>query len=342
MGRKKRELPPDDLFLPFDLVLARVAGSPWRAGCILDDADASEDAVKHRPVGLKKPIYAVRIFPKGDISWLCSVDLAHLSTDVVKSYIKHRASFDPLAEQQDEDGAESADVLAGYRFAVDADTWQRAYQAKVHRREEYERMDTDTAHRQASHGPNKNKSSHKHRITPPESEGEEGGPEQVHEAPVESTTAALYAHPEVASIREWRRSIHKAFHDHPDNPLRMAIVDRSLSKIEAYKKITFAHAKASKLITVLKRTVIASHVPSDDILHIRYRAWCLLDKWRRLPKDLSNDGNPMQELEVPANWQSTVNEGAARSDTEEDQLPNEDDQLCGRKRTVEDQEAEGM
>jgi len=50
---------------------------------------------------------------------------------------------------------------------------------------------------------------------PPESEGEEGGPEQV----AESTTAALHDHPEVARIREWRRSIHKAFHDRPGIPL---------------------------------------------------------------------------------------------------------------------------
>ena len=35
---------------------------------------------------------------------------------MVKLYIKHRAPLDPLAEQLDEDGAESVDVLAGYRF----------------------------------------------------------------------------------------------------------------------------------------------------------------------------------------------------------------------------------
>jgi len=78
---------------------------------------------------------------------------------------------------------------------------------------------------------------------------------------------------------------------------------------------------------------------------MRYRAWCLLDKWRSLPRDYANGSNPMQEPEAHANSLSTVDEGAA-SDSDRRKLSNkradEDNQPRGRKQTVEEQEAEGM
>ncbi|TFK44037.1 hypothetical protein BDQ12DRAFT_672276 [Crucibulum laeve] len=102
-----------------DIVLGKVRGFPPWPGMIVDPESVPPSVSHERPSAKKTTFYCVRFFPTGDYAWLVSKDISKLQRHEVESYIN-----EPFKK--------SADLLAGYRIALDPKSWEEERDAMTH------------------------------------------------------------------------------------------------------------------------------------------------------------------------------------------------------------------
>ncbi|KAG2016634.1 hypothetical protein CC2G_009784 [Coprinopsis cinerea AmutBmut pab1-1] len=93
-----------------DIVLGKVRGyAPW-PGMVVDPETVPAAVSEDRPTNKKATFYCVRFFPAGDYAWLVEKDISKLQPHEIESYIS-------------EPHKKSADLLEGYRIALDPAKW---------------------------------------------------------------------------------------------------------------------------------------------------------------------------------------------------------------------------
>ncbi|THH31413.1 hypothetical protein EUX98_g2782 [Antrodiella citrinella] len=110
-----------------DVVLAKVRGFPSWPGMIVDPESVPKEVGKERPNAKsnKGLWYCVRFFPAGDYAWLMAKDISKLQEHEIQAYIN-------------EPYKRSADLLQGYRIALNPTKWEEERDAARAQAEENE------------------------------------------------------------------------------------------------------------------------------------------------------------------------------------------------------------
>ncbi|KAG8214098.1 hypothetical protein J3R82DRAFT_10856 [Butyriboletus roseoflavus] len=95
-----------------DIVLAKVRGFPPWPGMVVNPDNVPPAVAKERPSGKKTMFHCVRFFPAGDFAWLVSKDISRLKEHEIRAYIS-------------EPQKKTADLLVGYRIALDPEKWEK-------------------------------------------------------------------------------------------------------------------------------------------------------------------------------------------------------------------------
>ncbi|KIM69674.1 hypothetical protein SCLCIDRAFT_1208172 [Scleroderma citrinum Foug A] len=103
---------PETTYVEREIVLAKVRGFPPWPGMVVNPDNVPSSVSKERPTGKKATFYCVRFFPAGDYAWLVSKDISKLKDHEIQAYIS-------------EPHKKNADLLAGYRIAVDPQKWEK-------------------------------------------------------------------------------------------------------------------------------------------------------------------------------------------------------------------------
>ncbi|KAL4073811.1 hypothetical protein J3A83DRAFT_4357782 [Scleroderma citrinum] len=103
---------PETTYVERDIVLAKVRGFPPWPGRVVNPDNVPSTVSKERPTGKKATFYCVQFFPAGDYAWLVSKDISKLKEHEIHAYIS-------------EPHKRNADLLAGYRIALDPQKWEK-------------------------------------------------------------------------------------------------------------------------------------------------------------------------------------------------------------------------
>ncbi|KAH9932487.1 uncharacterized protein B0H18DRAFT_26786 [Fomitopsis serialis] len=97
-----------------DIVLAKVRGYPSWPGMIVDPETVPQNVQGERPNAKSKKgkWYCVRFFPAGDYAWIVPRDISKLQQHEIQAYVNEPAK-------------KSADLLHGYRIALDPTEWEK-------------------------------------------------------------------------------------------------------------------------------------------------------------------------------------------------------------------------
>ncbi|OCH89065.1 hypothetical protein OBBRIDRAFT_779052 [Obba rivulosa] len=114
MSKKGTKSEPEQHYGIRDIVLAKVRGFPPWPGMIVDPDSVPENVNSERPHSAKTKKgnwYCVRFFPAGDYAWIVPKDISKLQEHEIQAYINEPAK-------------KSADLLQGYRIALDPSKWE--------------------------------------------------------------------------------------------------------------------------------------------------------------------------------------------------------------------------
>ncbi|KZT71650.1 hypothetical protein DAEQUDRAFT_91074 [Daedalea quercina L-15889] len=102
-----------------DIVLGKIRGYPPWPGMIVDPNSVPESVQNERPNAKAKKgnWYCVRFFPAGDYAWIVPKDISKLQQHEIQAYIA-----EPFKK--------SADLLQGYRIALDPTDWEKEREAQ--------------------------------------------------------------------------------------------------------------------------------------------------------------------------------------------------------------------
>ncbi|KAF8840708.1 hypothetical protein BDN67DRAFT_607663 [Paxillus ammoniavirescens] len=103
---------PETSYAERDIVLAKVRGFPCWPGMVVNPDNVPPSVSKERPAGKKSTFHCVRFFPAGDYAWLVSKDISRLKEHEIRAYIN-------------EPHKKNADLLTGYRIALDPEKWEK-------------------------------------------------------------------------------------------------------------------------------------------------------------------------------------------------------------------------
>ncbi|KAF8134461.1 hypothetical protein EV363DRAFT_1562127 [Boletus edulis] len=103
---------PETNYAERDIVLAKIRGYPPWPGMVVNPDNVPSTVAKERPAGKKTVFHCVRFFPAGDFAWLVSKDISKLKEHEIRAYIN-------------EPHKKNADLLAGYRIALDPGNWEK-------------------------------------------------------------------------------------------------------------------------------------------------------------------------------------------------------------------------
>lgn len=110
--RAAKNQEPEATYTERDIVLAKVRGFPPWPGMVVNPDSVPPSVSKERPTGKKATFYCVRFFPAGDFAWLVAKDISKLKEHEIQAYIS-------------EPHKKNADLLAGYRIALDPEKWEK-------------------------------------------------------------------------------------------------------------------------------------------------------------------------------------------------------------------------
>lgn len=110
--RAAKNQEPEATYAERDIVLAKVRGFPPWPGMVVNPDSVPPPVSKERPTGKKATFYCVRFFPAGDFAWLVAKDISKLKEHEIQAYIS-------------EPHKKNADLLAGYRIALDPEKWEK-------------------------------------------------------------------------------------------------------------------------------------------------------------------------------------------------------------------------
>ncbi|KAH9940371.1 uncharacterized protein BXZ73DRAFT_42783 [Epithele typhae] len=110
-----------------DIVLAKVRGFPPWPGMIVDPDTVPDLVQKERPNAKTKKgnWYCVQFFPAGDFAWTVPKDISRLQQHEIQAYL-------------DEPAKRSAELMKGYRIALDPKAWEEEREATKARAQEQE------------------------------------------------------------------------------------------------------------------------------------------------------------------------------------------------------------
>ncbi|EMD33848.1 hypothetical protein CERSUDRAFT_117909 [Gelatoporia subvermispora B] len=114
MSKKGAKTEPEQHYTVRDIVLAKVRGFPPWPGMVVDPDSVPENVLTERPHTAKSKKgnwYCVRFFPAGDYAWIVPKDISKLQEHEIQAYINEPAK-------------KSADLLQGYRIALDPTKWE--------------------------------------------------------------------------------------------------------------------------------------------------------------------------------------------------------------------------
>ncbi|KAG9316800.1 hypothetical protein JVU11DRAFT_2865 [Chiua virens] len=103
---------PETNYAERDIVLGKVRGYPPWPAMVMNLDSVPSHVAKERPGGKKTIFHCVRFFPAGDYAWLVSKDISRLKEHEIRAYIS-------------EPHKKNADLLSGYRIALDPTSWEK-------------------------------------------------------------------------------------------------------------------------------------------------------------------------------------------------------------------------